>query len=366
MSKDSLEHIIRQKFDGASSTVPSGAWNGIETQLGSAAGVAGTGSISVLAKVIIGASISAAVAVTTYFVVNPDIKEEVETEVVTDYKTDHKSSVFDSESTKEIAKEKKETRIATSKNNPQPTTSKTRPKEAVVDKLELIEQENILSKSDEESFAQMKADSEIISTDESQTPKLEEEYKEKESKEQEPSQEKSIVPTKILSSVISKDPLIYLFKLDQLDKGSTVQWFVNEEFISNEHELSHEQTFDAELAIMALVSSKDQTTQQLFKNVKAELPMAVSIPNIFSPNRDAFNSEFTIDLEKSRNVASYVIIVKNSRGELIFESTENQQDWTGDLPNGNPAPVGTYFYIIQARSALGQTKTEKGKLQLNR
>jgi len=175
-----------------------------------------------------------------------------------------------------------------------------------------------------------------------------------------------VIPSKIISAEISEKPYTLEFKLNQLDDRSEVQWFINDEFINSGEELRHEQAFDADLTIMALITTEGEEPHSVFKNLKIELPIVLSIPNIFSPNGDLMNPEFTINQDKSRNVSSYTILVRNIKGELIFESTDNEPDWNGDLPNGNPAPVGTYYYIIEAHSALGQTKTEKGRLELKR
>jgi len=81
MSKDSLEHIIRKKFEGASTQVPSSAWSGIERQLGSAASTAaGGGSISLLAKVLIGAFVTSSLAVASVLITKTPSTEKVKTE----------------------------------------------------------------------------------------------------------------------------------------------------------------------------------------------------------------------------------------------------------------------------------------------
>ena len=67
------------------------------------------------------------------------------------------------------------------------------------------------------------------------------------------------------------------------------------------------------------------------------------IPNAFSPNGDGINDYWMIG-----NIGSYPqaeVKIFNRDGALIFNASRNFIKWDGII-NGNPAPTGTYYYMI--------------------
>lgn len=69
------------------------------------------------------------------------------------------------------------------------------------------------------------------------------------------------------------------------------------------------------------------------------------VPNAFSPNNDGINDTWQISY-----ISSYPdckVQVFNRYGQLVFASTGYTKPWDG-LYHGDPAPVGTYYYIISS------------------
>lgn len=67
------------------------------------------------------------------------------------------------------------------------------------------------------------------------------------------------------------------------------------------------------------------------------------VPNAFSPNNDGINDTWQISY-----ISSYPdckVQVFNRYGQQVFVSTGYTKPWDG-LHHGDPAPVGTYYYII--------------------
>lgn len=65
----------------------------------------------------------------------------------------------------------------------------------------------------------------------------------------------------------------------------------------------------------------------------------VLVPNVFTPNGDAFNEFFHIS-----NIEQYpgnTLIIKNRWGNTVYETTNYLNDW-----NGDDLAAGTYYYII--------------------
>ncbi len=69
----------------------------------------------------------------------------------------------------------------------------------------------------------------------------------------------------------------------------------------------------------------------------------ISFPNGFTPNGDRFNEEWIID--NIQEFPEALIQVYNRWGELLFSSVGYNDPWDGTY-NGQPVPVGTYYYII--------------------
>ena len=76
---------------------------------------------------------------------------------------------------------------------------------------------------------------------------------------------------------------------------------------------------------------------------------AISFPNGFTPNGDGTNDVWQID-----NITPFEnceVEVYNRWGELLFRSVGYNTPWDGRY-NGEPLPVGTYYYVIELNDPL--------------
>lgn len=73
-------------------------------------------------------------------------------------------------------------------------------------------------------------------------------------------------------------------------------------------------------------------------------PGSIFIPNTFTPNNDAANDEFVINMS---NIKTYNIQIFNRYGILMYSSVDLSQTWDGTYEN-KPVPVGTYYYVLDA------------------
>ncbi|AMR27329.1 hypothetical protein A0257_09635 [Hymenobacter psoromatis] len=81
---------------------------------------------------------------------------------------------------------------------------------------------------------------------------------------------------------------------------------------------------------------------------------AIRIPNVFTPNGDGRDD--TWQIEFIDQYPDNTVTVFNRWGSKIF-STENYSranEWRGDI-NGQPAPVGTYYYVVVTKGPLGRS-----------
>jgi gliding motility-associated-like protein len=87
----------------------------------------------------------------------------------------------------------------------------------------------------------------------------------------------------------------------------------------------------------------------------------VAIPNVFTPNGDNKNDEFTI---KSTGVSELNGTIFNRWGKKIYEwNGDADSGWNGTI-NGNTAQDGTYYYILKIKTTDGKEMEEKGYVQL--
>ena len=92
----------------------------------------------------------------------------------------------------------------------------------------------------------------------------------------------------------------------------------------------------------------------------------VELPNIFSPNGDGTNAEFSpISL---RGVSRMTITVYNRWGQVVFTSTDPGFRWNGRNASGSELPDGTYFWVLNLVPANGppEERTLNGTLTLVR
>jgi gliding motility-associated-like protein len=96
------------------------------------------------------------------------------------------------------------------------------------------------------------------------------------------------------------------------------------------------------------------------------IPEAFFIPDAFSPNGDGIDDYFVI---KHSDGLKLNIQVYNRWGELVYRSTDYQNNWDGKGVNsflGKDLPEGTYYYILLTTDASGDEKKYSGFITLRR
>ncbi len=89
----------------------------------------------------------------------------------------------------------------------------------------------------------------------------------------------------------------------------------------------------------------------------------VYVPNVFSPNADGVNDVLYVNLI-SVNQLKYFRIY-NRYGKKVFETTNPTIGWDGKL-NGQPQPLDTYVWSIEAVNKDGNQVTQQGNVTLLR
>jgi gliding motility-associated-like protein len=81
---------------------------------------------------------------------------------------------------------------------------------------------------------------------------------------------------------------------------------------------------------------------------------AIRIPNAFTPNGDGRDD--TWQIEFIEQFPDNTVTVFNRWGNKIFsaENYSRANEWRGDI-SGQPAPVGTYYYVVVTKGPLGRS-----------
>ncbi len=77
--------------------------------------------------------------------------------------------------------------------------------------------------------------------------------------------------------------------------------------------------------------------------ITIETDSTLFVPNVITPNDDAINECFKIEVRSSDE---YELRIFDRWGQQIFASTNPQNLWCGEL-NGEPMPEGVYFYTLR-------------------
>ena len=88
----------------------------------------------------------------------------------------------------------------------------------------------------------------------------------------------------------------------------------------------------------------------------------LEMPDAFTPNGDGRNDVFG-PVHPGCSFRKYRLIVYSRWGEKLFESTDPERGWHGDV-NGNPTPEGVYVYVLHAVDAFGKLHRSSGTLTL--
>ena len=72
----------------------------------------------------------------------------------------------------------------------------------------------------------------------------------------------------------------------------------------------------------------------------------ITVPEAFSPNEDGLNE--TLEFKGLDNYPQSQLYVYTRAGQLVYQSTDYHNDWTGKMiKNGKQLPIGTYYYILK-------------------
>ena len=92
-------------------------------------------------------------------------------------------------------------------------------------------------------------------------------------------------------------------------------------------------------------------------------PQPLFIPKGFTPNADGTNDYFLA--YSASTVTHFEMSILDRKSQLLFRSRDIMMGWDG-TSHGQPAPTGTYIYVITYKDAAGEQHVVKGSVVLYR
>ncbi|MBC7694491.1 MAG: gliding motility-associated C-terminal domain-containing protein [Burkholderiales bacterium] len=122
-------------------------------------------------------------------------------------------------------------------------------------------------------------------------------------------------------------------------------------------------TFTTGTYTVTLTTLSGSCTATARVEIVVEDGFTLVIPNVFTPNNDGSNDNFTI---KSTGIKEISLQVFNRWGEKLYEFAGPKAAWDGLTNQGGKVPEGTYFYFVKATGFDGTEIEKNGTVNLFR
>lgn len=108
------------------------------------------------------------------------------------------------------------------------------------------------------------------------------------------------------------------------------------------------------MTLIALSAQAQEATgdDSLTSDSTVVLTSSLVIPNAFSPNHDEINEVFKV--KSHQNIVEFHAYIFNRWGQKLYEWTNIDGGWDGTY-RGNDVKQGTYFVLVKAKGADGET-----------
>ena len=130
---------------------------------------------------------------------------------------------------------------------------------------------------------------------------------------------------------------------------------------SVEHEFVRSGDYPIQLTLTDGECSAEAT-----KSVKVAITHVYFVPNAFTPDSDGVNSTFG-PIGEDMDFKTFSFGITNSKGDVVFTSTEPSVQWNGKINNVGPdVEAGVYYWIIKTVDNYGNSQTRKGTVNVMR
>ena len=116
---------------------------------------------------------------------------------------------------------------------------------------------------------------------------------------------------------------------------------------------------------VAMFVTKGSCLDTAYLSINVEIPSAVVVPNVFTPNGDGSNDIFFL---RAKNLTEVSMTIYDRWGHVVYDviSTSGNIDWDGKNGQGKDSAEGTYFYVLKTTGKDGIMRDQKGTISLYR
>lgn len=351
MSKtdENIKNLLQEKFASHESPVNPEIWNSISNSMASASTTAGAG-ISI-AKIVGFAAAAIIAAVTVVYVINS--KEQVQSGSVSI--TPQNSEVtIDSTTPKDESTQENST-IATTESGTIVASKKSVEATTVNTQNELIVEDINNGKwNDNNDVPNALGNDKKPNNEENNSTSTNQKSTSNVSEEP--------LSASFHTRVVDANSLRYFF-FPKTSANASFKWTSSDGYTSSDMTFSHQFNNEGNYSIELTVTDNSGNIASESTTIQVVKPIAFKIPNAFSPGINGKNDVIDF-VEATQNEASIVsVTILDRNGILIYES-KNSFIWDGTANNGEMASNGTYTYIITAIDKLGESRMNKGTIQL--
>lgn len=150
------------------------------------------------------------------------------------------------------------------------------------------------------------------------------------------------------------------------DPGAVFNWNAGE-FTGNPYITSPPES--VEISVYAAGTICTSEVKIVVAEVLENCNCQVTVPNVFTPNGDGINDEFSVQDPQNCAFTEYKLVIYNRWGNEVWKAGDVNQVWDGKSLFGN-APDGTYYYVLNFSYKPGSNapkqSVEKGILVISR
>jgi gliding motility-associated-like protein len=148
-----------------------------------------------------------------------------------------------------------------------------------------------------------------------------------------------------------------------VDGGSAILlWDLGDGTSSTEQSPQHTYTAEGEYVVMVTAEQDGCTAQAEVVIMVYGEPM-VEVPNVFTPNGDGQNDVLQLTV---RGIQRVHLALYNRWGQEVYKIERTHQVWDGRTMAGEPAPEGTYYYLLEAEAINGDSFRTHGHVTILR
>ena len=108
---------------------------------------------------------------------------------------------------------------------------------------------------------------------------------------------------------------------------------------------------------------KEDLQKEPVSFVQPEENSIENLPNVFTPNNDGSNDDFSI---KSYGIKDFSIVVMDNQNNVVFKSEDADFKWNGVDLKGDQVPEGNYIYYVTGYNSKGKVITKYSTLKIMR